>query len=70
MMEFVALGLLAVASIGTAIANHRHSHVRREAAEQVCRELMAADRRLAVGYQGARRAMIDAAGQSWRNLAG
>ncbi|GAA1508653.1 hypothetical protein [Nocardioides humi] len=66
-MEFVALGLLAVAGIGTVIANHRDRH---EAAEQVRRELIAADRRLAGEYQRARRAMNDAAGQSWRNLAG
>ena len=46
------------------------SRSRQRSAEQLRHELLAADRRLETELHQARRAMNDAAGQSWRNLTG
>jgi hypothetical protein len=43
---------------------------RRSPSETVRTALFVADRRVEAEFQRARRAMNDAAGQSWRNLAG
>lgn len=43
---------------------------RQSAADKVRTELFVADQRIASEFQRARRAMNEAAGQDWRNLAG
>lgn len=43
---------------------------RRSVTDAVRAELLSADQRVDTEYHQARRAMNDAAGQSWRNLAG
>lgn len=66
----VFLVLILVGSF-IAITVRRIYAVRRAAvADKVRRDLLAADQRVASEHLRARRAMNDAAGQSWRNLAG
>lgn len=45
-------------------------HVHGQSPESIRTELLIADQRLDAEYRQARRAMNDAAGQSWRNLTG
>ena len=68
----VFLGLLAACSLAgrVALLTSRHGRARRTPAAVVRFELFVADRRVDAEYQRARRAMNEAAGQSWRNLAG
>lgn len=68
-MEPIGLSLMALGVVATgALAARRQRH--RDAEEKLRRELLRTDRRLTSEYHRARREMNDAAGQSWRNLAG
>lgn len=52
------------------VSASRMARTRSSRRETVRTELRTADRRVETEFQRARRAMNDAAGQSWRNLAG
>lgn len=65
---FIALFLLwCSAAVCVFSAGH---DVGKQSPESIRAELLIADQRLNAEYRHARRAMNDAAGQSWRNLAG
>ena len=63
-VAFIVYCLLAV------WVHHNATYSRRVSPESMTADLLAADRRVAGEFHRARHAMNDAAGQSWRNLAG
>ncbi len=66
-LAIVAFLLWCAAAVCVAIARHDN---RQRSAESLRAELLHADHQVAIAHRQARRAMNDAAGQSWRNLAG
>lgn len=72
MMEPIGLALLLIGGLGAAGVAARRDRARAEQrrAVQIRRDLHVADLRVQSEFQRARRAMNEAAGQSWRNLAG
>lgn len=71
-MEPVGLTLLLLGGLGAAGLASRRERKRSEQrkADQLRRDLHVADLRVQSDFNRARRAMNDASGQSWRNLAG
>lgn len=71
-MEPIGLALLLIGGLGAAgVAAHRdRARAEQRKADEIRRDLHVADLRVQSEFQRARRAMNDAAGQSWRNLAG
>lgn len=71
-MEPIGLTLLLLGGLGAAGAASRRDSNRAEQrkAAQLRRGLHVADLHVQSDFRRARRAMNDAAGQSWRNLAG
>lgn len=71
-MELLGLTLLLVSGLGAGLVAIRCERARadRRRAIQLRRDLHLADLRVQSKFHQARRAMNDAAGQSWRNLAG
>lgn len=68
-MEPIGLSLVALGVVATGALAVRRER-RRDAEDRLRRELLRADRQLSSEYHRARCEMNDAAGQSWRNLAG
>lgn len=66
----VFLALLALCSLVAHTLELFRIRPRRSAADKVRSELFVADQRIGSEFQRARRAMNEAAGQDWRNLAG
>lgn len=64
MIAFVGFLILVTATLGVLASASRRSRT-----EQIRRDLLRADQQVHVEHRKARRAMNDAAGQSWRNLA-
>ncbi|OUZ08151.1 hypothetical protein BHE97_14555 [Aeromicrobium sp. PE09-221] len=71
-MEPIGLTLLLLGGLGaaSAIARRERKRTEQRRADQLRRDLRVADLRVQSDFHRARRAMNDAAGQSWRNLAG
>lgn len=71
-MEPIGLTLLILGGLGAAGVAVRRERTRgdQRKAAQVRRDLHVADLHVQSDFQRARRAMNDAAGQSWRNLTG
>lgn len=71
-MEPIGLTLLLVIGLGAGVVAIRRecARVDRRKTIQLRRDLHVADLRVQSEFHQARRAMNDAAGQSWRNLAG
>lgn len=69
-MEPIGLGLLVVGAASSSLWIAHRERRRRSAELRLRRELLQADQRIAREFGQARRSMNDAAGQSWRNLAG
>lgn len=71
-MQIVAISFLVAAMVlgfGIALMRYAQHHtVQRPAEERLKRRVLEADHQLSVAHRQARRAMNDAAGQSWRNL--
>lgn len=69
---FVFLGILAICSLVARIAGMLRfvGRKRRSPNGRLRQDLFIADQRIGSEFQRARRDMNDAAGQSWRNLAG
>ena len=72
MMEPIGLTLLLISGVGAGAVTIRRKRDRAEQrkAAQLRRDLRLADLRVQSEFHRARRAMNDASGQSWRNLAG
>lgn len=66
-MEPIGLGLLVLGAAGSSLWAVRRER-RQAKATKLRRDLHIADQRLASEYRQSRRAMNDAADQSWRNL--
>lgn len=64
------IGLMCLVGLLTVAGFVIRAIIRAEAAEQIRREALAADREVQAEFRVAKRSMNDAAGQSWRNLAG
>jgi hypothetical protein len=69
-MEPIGLSLLVLGAAGSGLWAARRERRRQERETRLRRELTIADQRVAREFHDARRAMNNAAGQSWRNLAG
>ena len=71
-MEPIGLTLLLIGGLGAAgvAARRERSRAEQRKAAQLRRDLHMADLRVQSEFHRARREMNDAAGQSWRNLAG
>ena len=71
-MEPLGLTLMALGGLGAAaFAAHRDRlRAQRRSEDLLRQQLHVADQRVQSEFHRARRAMNDAAGQSWRNLAG
>ncbi|GAB6987870.1 hypothetical protein JCM10369A_43990 [Nocardioides pyridinolyticus] len=69
-MEPVGLGLLVLGAVASSLWAARRERRRYAKTVSVRRDLAIADQRVEREWRHARRAMNDAAGQSWRNLAG
>lgn len=72
MMEPIGLTLLLISGLGAGAIAIREERIRasRRKATRLRRNLHVADLRVQSEFHQARRAMNEAAGQSWRNLAG
>lgn len=71
-MEPIGLTLLLLGGLGAAAtaARHERSRAQQRRETELRRNLHVADLQVQSDFHRARRAMNDAAGQSWRNLAG
>ncbi len=69
-MTLVALSVLAASLASWGVWAERKERRRRRRAKSLRRKLYAADGQVNKDFHRARRAMNDAAGQSWRNLTG
>ena len=71
-MEPIGLTLLLLGGLGAAAtaARREHSRSQQHKEAELRRNLHVADLHVQSDFRRARRAMNDAAGQSWRNLAG
>jgi len=66
---FLVLVVVMVLGFGITLMRYAQHHTEcRGAEERLKRRVLEADHRLSVAHRQARRAMNDAAGQSWRNL--
>lgn len=69
-MEPIGFSLVLLGAAGSALWATRREKRRQAVERRLRRELLAAEQRIARAHGQARRDMNDAAGQSWRNLAG
>lgn len=69
-MEPIGLGLVLLSAAGSALWTAHRERRRQSAEERLRRDLYEADLKVGRAFRQARQDMNDAAGQSWRNLAG